>query len=328
MRWLVIASPRTEHCCSNASDAVPAVFHIRDERIDLHTNSADVARLAARLWRAGPPASASPRSPLILTVSVVEGAGTPGAPESLLAWHAREDGFELEAGSALRGILQWDRRQATITLTRGLLAQAAAFVARTALEAPAAAFLARGAFVAIHAASVCGRRGALILRGASGAGKSTLAAAAASQGLHVLGDESVLVARDDADAITASVREVAVRTDVAFLVGLRKSKNFTLDESNEKIRIALPVLHRPDDRTAKRVTTWILGRRDGGPARLLPMTRQAFVQAFREGATPEEEVGGEAVEQVMERWAEGPVWRLEGAADLHGAIERVRATVA
>ena len=214
---------------------MPAVFHVRDERIDLHTNVAEVGTLAAQLWHAGPPDGEPSRSTISLRISVVEGAGTASPPEALLVWRTRDEGFELDVGSALRGALRFDWREATLTLTRGLLDQAPSFVMRTALEAPAAALLARGAFVALHAAAVSGPRGAVVLRGSAGAGKSTLAAAAAARGLQVLGDESVLVARDDADAIVASVREVAIRADAASLVGLRESKVFTSGESQRKI---------------------------------------------------------------------------------------------
>ena len=306
---------------------MPAVFHVRAERIDLHTNVAEVGTMAAQLWHAGPPDGEPSQSTISLRISVVEGPGTPSLPEALLVWRTRDEGFELDVGSALRGALRFDRREATLTLTGGLLDQAPSFVMRTALEAPAAAFLARGAFVALHAAAVSGPRGAVVLRGSAGTGKSTLAAAAAARGLQVLGDESVLVARDDADAIVASVREVAIRADAASLVGLRESKFLTSGESQRKIWVALPAMHRPEDRIARRVATWILGPRDTRPARLLPLSREAFAEAFRNATTPEELVGGAAVDHIMTRWSLRPVWRLEGATDLAGAIECLRATV-
>ena len=46
------------------------------------------------------------------------------------------------------------------------------------------------------------------LIGESGAGKSTLVAAAYRAGLDVLGDETVLVARDDPDDLLAAVRRL------------------------------------------------------------------------------------------------------------------------
>jgi hypothetical protein len=304
------------------------LFHVGDERIELDTNAAEVARLAARLWHPGPPPTPPSHPPIRLRIAVTGGAWPGTHPSLPLRWQPLANGFEFEAGTGLTGTLRFDRREAVIALSHGLLSQAVPFVVRAVLEAPVASLLARGSFVAIHAAGICGPRGALVIRGRSGAGKSTLTAAAVRAGLRVLGDESVLVARDDADLIVASVREVAVRADSAVLLGLPESKNLTTHESGRKIAVALPTLENPEDRAARRVATWLLGRRDAGPARLLPLTPHAFSVAFREGATPEEQVGGDAVDRIMGRWAEGPVWQLDGAADLAGAIECLRATVA
>jgi hypothetical protein len=198
------------------------------------------------------------------------------------------------------------------------------FLARTLLEAPAAVLLGRRGWQVLHAGAVVGPRGAAVLRGPSGAGKSTLVAAAHRAGLGVLGDESVFVSREDPDALAASVRDLALREDSARLLGIFGATEPAYTGREVKRRVALFDGSRPCDRRARRAATVLLGPREPGPARLAPLTGDAFLGAFRAGEIPQERPG--SPDAVAYAWQSGG-WLLSGAADLDGAVQLVKRLV-
>ncbi len=159
------------------------------------------------------------------------------------------------------------------------------FLARTLLEAPSAVLLGRRGWQVLHAGAVVGPRGAAVVRGPSGAGKSTLVAAAHRAGLGVLGDESVFVSRRDPDALSASVRELALREDSARLLGIFDATEPAFTGREAKRRVDLFDGSAPCDRRARRAAAVLLGPREPGPARLTPLKGVAFLDAFRAGGS-------------------------------------------
>lgn len=200
------------------------------------------------------------------------------------------------------------------------------FLARTLLEAPAAVLLARRGWRALHAGAVTGPRGAVVVRGGAGAGKSTLVAAAHAAGLDVLGDESLLVSRTDPDSLASSVRELTLREDSAALLGLLPRSAPAFSGSEEKRRIDLFAMSRPDERAARRASTLLLGPRAPGPARLVPLSPSAFLEEFKRGEIPQERVDGGAGD-IARAWADSGGLRLDGASDLQGAVALLKTLV-
>jgi hypothetical protein len=200
------------------------------------------------------------------------------------------------------------------------------FLARTLLEAPAAVLLARRGWRALHAGAVAGPRGAIVVRGGPGAGKSTLVAAAHSASLVVLGDESVLVSRADPDGLASSVRELTLRGDSATLLGLHSSTRAAFSGGEEKRRVDLFALSRPEVRAARRTATLLLGPRVPGPARLVPLSPFEFLEEFAKGEIPQERIdGGTGV--IARAWAEAGGMRLDGASDVRGAVALLKTLV-
>ena len=150
---------------------------------------------------------------------------------------------------------------------------------------------------------VAGPKGAVVLRGASGAGKSTLVAAAHAAGLGVLGDESILVAREDTDALAAS----RARADAPY--GQRRSPRDPRRRRRRRSRAARrsdawssSTVRAPRSREARRVTTLLLGPRSPGPARLVALSPSQFQSEFAKGEIPQEHVDGGAA-SVARAWA-------------------------
>jgi hypothetical protein len=195
------------------------------------------------------------------------------------------------------------------------------FLARTLLEAPAAVLLGRREWQVLHAGAVVGPRGAAVLRGPSGAGKSTLVAAAHGAGLGVLGDESLFVSRRDPDALSASVRDLALREDSARLLGIFDSTEPAWTGREVKCRIDLFAGSSPRDRRAHRAAAVLLGPRDPGPARLSLLRGAAFQDAFRAGGIPQEQPGDP--DAVARAWSAGG-WLLSGASDRDGAVRLLK----
>jgi hypothetical protein len=200
------------------------------------------------------------------------------------------------------------------------------FLARTLLEAPAAVLLGRRGWQVLHAGAVVGPRGAAVVRGPSGAGKSTLVAAAHRAGLGVLGDESLFVSRRDPDALSASVRDLALREDSARLLGIFGATEPAFTGREAKCRVDLFNGSGPRDRRARRAATVLLGPREPGPARLAPLSGGAFLEAFRAGEIPQERSAGDP-DPVASAWA-GAGWLLSGASDLPGAVVLLKSLVA
>jgi hypothetical protein len=195
------------------------------------------------------------------------------------------------------------------------------FLARTLLEAPAAVLLGRRGWQVLHAGAVVGPRGAAVLRGPSGAGKSTLVAAAHRSGLGVLGDESLFVSRRDPDALSASVRDLALREDSARLLGIFETTEPAFTGRELKRRVDLFNGGAPRDRSARRAATVLLGAREPRPARLEPLRGEAFRRAFAEGGIPQELPGDPG--EIARAWSSDG-FLLAGAADLDGAVRLLR----
>jgi len=303
------------------------------DRIVLETNDARVAVLAAGLWRRG---ADDGGAAIRLRVEVRNGA-TPrwqigDLPERLLSWEHTPAEFRcgIPGLFSARIVLA----DATIVATAdarlfdpaSAASQGLGLAARSLLEAPVAVLLARRGWRALHAGGVSGPKGAVVVRGGSGAGKSTLVAATHVAGLEVLGDESLLVARDDSDALAASVRELTLRTDSAALLGILATTVPAFSGGEEKRRLELFMGSRPEMRVARRVTTLLLGPRAPGPARLVPLEPAQFLLEFAKGEIPQEHVDGGA-DSIARAWAEAGGARLDGASDLAGAVSLLKGLV-
>jgi hypothetical protein len=228
-------------------------------------------------------------------------------------------------GLELRGVLgvEIDVPTAQVRgwMTAAILEQDPGRVRRLLLEAPVAALLARRAYAVVHAGAVCGPAGAIVIRGAPGAGKSTLVAAAHCAGLAVLGDESVLVARDDPDELLAGVRDITLTPAGADILGLRDATTPHSVHGEMKYRLDLPDPTAPRSREARRRAVMVLGPRTGR-ARLEPLPPESFRREFDAGAIPQED-WGETPPAIAAVWASRGAYRLSGTEDLAGAVALV-----
>jgi hypothetical protein len=141
--------------------------------------------------------------------------------------------------------------------------------------------------------------------------------------MPVLADESLLVAREDFGQLAASVRDLTLLPDAERLLGLAAVAENAFTGGEAKRRIDLFRDSTPEKRVARRAATLLLGPRFPGPARLVPLGREEFRTAFREGEIPQERLGGNP-DAVAEAWAEEGSWRLDGAGDLAGAVSILR----
>jgi hypothetical protein len=285
------------------------------DRLLLASNDTRVFELAERLWeRTEGEASA----PIRVAVDVREGPAPPPLAERGLAWRLAPDVFTVSLGTLLEARIQLLEGVVTAHVSEGLLRETPELAARYALEAPTAALLARRGFAVLHAGAVAGTRGAVVIRGASGAGKSTLVAAAWKAGLSVLGDESVLAAREAPDELASSVRDLTVRHDSDRLLRL-PGTSVAWSGDEEKMRVELLTRSSPRARRATRTATFLLGQREPGPARLTALGPDEFLEEFRRGEIPEEiAAAGIAID-----WSLRSVFRLDGASDLSGAVALV-----
>jgi len=194
--------------------------------------------------------------------------------------------------------------------------------ARLLIEAPLATARAGHGWQAVHAATVVGPRGAVVIRGASGRGKSTLAAAAWKTGLEVLGDESVLAQIPGHRDLVASVREVLIRTETAVMLDLDGDRSVTT-AGESKLRLRLPPIEA-SRRSATHTATVFLGDRDRpGGARLTPIEPRGFQAQFDTAEIPQESWYGSS-KPLVDHWARRPSFRLDGATDLDGALALLR----
>lgn len=291
----------------------------RDELL-LSANDERVFDLAARLWeeRGG-----HAGSPIRVDVTALPGPGPGPEPEKRLAWTQKPHGWDLTLDASLALRIEFADASARATVSTGLLADEPALAAHCLLEASAAVLLSRRAWQVLHAGAVLGPRGAAVIRGGPGAGKSTLVAAAWQAGFLVLADESLLAARDDADDLAATVRDLTLRADAARLLGLTERSRPAFSGGEPKRRIDLWPSSSPAVRRARRAASVVLGDRYRTPARLVPLGADEFLAAFAEGEIPEERTAGDP-DLVARAWCERGAWRLDGASDLPGAVSALK----
>jgi hypothetical protein len=146
-----------------------------------------------------------------------------------------------------------------------------------------------------------------------------LVAAAHRSGLSVLGDESVLAARNDPDDLLCAVRDVTLLPDARRLLGIDDSLTTPVGGTEGKRRVDLFSSSTPAVRSARRVATVVLGSRNG-PARLEALTPDAFLREFRRGEIVQEQQWSGTPGNVAEHWSQNGAYRLSGAADLVGAV--------
>ncbi|MCC6133657.1 MAG: hypothetical protein IT186_27315 [Acidobacteria bacterium] len=275
--------------------------------------------LAGSLWVEAEPVS---QPSFHLTLDAGDSNPLPDGIEKRLAWTVEPERFRLEAPGHLEVITDVRSRDARGSLSSPLLHECPGLASRLCLETPVAILLSRDRHAALHAGAACLGRKAVVIRGASGAGKSTLVAALWKEGLRILGDESILVDRQEPSELAASVRELTILPDTRDLLGLRDCSTPTWSGGEWKFRIDLSARARPEDRFATHAATVLIGPRDPGPARLTSLVPAEFLKDFRQGAVKEEadpaSLGG-----ILEDWLKRPVFRLEGARDLAGAVRGV-----
>jgi hypothetical protein len=300
----------TPHCQTYA----PPNDHIR-----IHTNDPRLFALADRLWVRAESAGDTRHGELTFALSVIADRTEHPLAEACEHWTVAPQQISLDFAGSLHMRTEWPHLRVTGDVTEFLLTTRAADVARLLLETPSAELLARRALMVVHGGTVVGPGGAVVIRGRSGAGKSTLVAAAHRAGFGVLGDETVLVARDDCDALAATVRDLTVLPDTARLLGIDAITEPARVGDRQKRRIDLFATSIPAVRSARRVTTVLLGERDRLPAKLVPLAAPQFVAAFRMAEIVQERWAGDP-DLLARAWGERGGYRLDGAADLFGAL--------
>jgi hypothetical protein len=288
------------------------------DQIEFRSGDPLLPAMADRLWSPGGDAG----RPIRITISLRPGPFTPRDSEPGQAWSLERDRAELRSGDALAVTMDVPAGEITGWVAEGFTAAHPEAARRLLLEIPVAVLLQRRGYSVLHAGAVAGPAGAVVIRGAAGAGKSTLVAAAHLAGLDVLGDESILVARDDPDQILAAVREITLEPDAVRLLGVEAQAT---PIARDKARMTLAPWNEPGLRARRRRATVLLGPRTG-TARLEPMDQASFRREFAAG-TIREEHWGDAPTAVAEAWSDGEVYRLSGAADLPAAVELLAALV-
>ena len=289
------------------------------------TNDPRIVALADRLWDRAPAGAHVGRrvpAPLALAIEVFPDCDDRPAPQRLEeCWNVGKDVAELSVGDGhLHAVIDGARAQFAGRVSAGLVAEQPSLVARLLLETPAAALLARRGYGALHAGAVAGPVGAVVIRGSAGAGKSTLVAAAHRFGLDVLGDESVLAARNAPDELLCAVRDVTLLPAARCLLDLDDSLTVHAGGNEGKRRLDLFPSSTPALRRARRVATVLLGSRNGGRARLEPLTPEVFLREFERGEIPQEQQWSGTPDHIAEHWSRNGAFRLSGTADLVGAV--------
>jgi hypothetical protein len=293
-----------------------------NDRIRIRTNDPRLFALADRLWVRAEGSLSSGEAThheLIFTLSVIPDREDGPAADGSEHWTIEPERISLDFAGSLYLRIELQPRRVTGRVTESLLAARPADVARLLLEAPGAELLARRGYMVAHAGTVVGPAGAVVIRGRSGAGKSTLVAAAHRAGFGVLGDETILVARDDCDELAATVRDLTVLPDTARLLGIEAVTHPTGVGDRQKRRVDLFATSTPAVRRARRVTTVLLGERERTPAHLVPLPASQFVAAFRLGEIAQERWAGDP-DRLARDWGERGGYGLDGAADLSGAL--------
>jgi hypothetical protein len=301
-----------------------ASYVVPRDAISLRTNDPRILALADRLWDRAPAGAGSALrvpAPLGFVIDVVPADDDPPRLQPLEErWKVGTDDAELSLGDDhLHAYIDCARGLLVGRVSAGLVADQPSLVARLMLETPAAALLARRGYCVLHAGVVTGPAGAVVIRGSAGAGKSTLVAAAHRSGLSVLGDESVLAARDAPDDLLCAVRDVTLLPDARRLLALDDSLTTPVGGTEGKRRLELFSSSTPALRRARRVATVLLGSRNGGPVRLESLTPETCLREFRRGEIAQEQWSG-TPKHIAEHWSRSGAYRLSGAADLVAAV--------
>jgi hypothetical protein len=288
------------------------------DRIEIAADDPLLLALADRVWLSGLPATrAAPWRHASLRITIETRAHPVPATVRLDLeehWMLGPDWAEVRLADVLAVEMDTVNGRATGWVRDGFAAAHPGLAARLLLEVPSAVLLERRGYLAVHGGAVAGPGGAVVIRGAAGAGKSTLIAAACLAGLDVLGDESILVARDDPDELLAAIREISLEADTVALLDLGHA---VVPAARGKARWDLnPAAATP--RSCRRAATVVLGPRPG-PARLDRLDAEAFRREFRLGAIREEQWGGMPA-LVADAWARAGSYRLSGTDDLPGAV--------
>ena len=299
------------------------LFAVSGDAIRIGSNDARVFGLADRLWERESQEARAGR-PIELGITVQPGHAGGPLPERELAWEIGDDRYAASVAGLLALRIDLPGARANAEVTEGLLETTPSFVVRTLLEAPVAVLLCRRGLTALHAGAVVGPAGAVVIRGAGGAGKSTLVAACRASGLGFLGDESLLVDRESPDRLESTLRDLVLTPESSRLLGLDGASTPVLSGGERKRRLPLPEPRVPADRLAVRVATVLLGPREPGPARLEAVSGAPFLEAFAEGEIPQERMYDGAPETIAHAWDGAGTWRLLGAVDLSGAVDRIR----
>jgi hypothetical protein len=317
MSRMLFHSSRTTRC--------EASYRVPGDAIHLRTNDPRILLLADRIWDRvprGAPSALPAATPLAFAIDVFPAGDDMPPPSPLVErWRVGTDQAELSVdGGQLHVRIDGVAGQLVGRVSAALVACQGADVARLLLETPAAALLARRGYGALHAGAVVGPVGAVVIRGSAGAGKSTLVAAAYRSGLSVLGDESVLVARHDPDDLLCAIRDVTLLPDSRRILGLDDAGTVPAGGTEDKRRLDLFSSSTPAARRARRAATVVLGSRNGGAARIEPLTPEAFLREFRQGEIAQEQQWSRTPEHIAEHWSRNGAFRLSGAADLAGAV--------
>ena len=243
----------------------------------------------------------------------------PDFPDSLREhWSGTPNRLTVQVENHLETTIDVRRARIDGWVSERLLDKLPETAARLLIEAPLATARAGHGWQAVHAATVVGPQGAVVIRGASGRGKSTLAAGAWKAGLEVLGDESVLAQAPGHRDLVASVREVLIRAETAAMLDLDGDRIVTTT-GDSKLRLRLRPIEA-SRRSATHAATVFLGDRDRpGGARLTPIDSREFQAEFDAAEIPQERWYG-SPQPLVDHWSSRPAYRLDGATDLGGAI--------
>lgn len=296
------------------------VFRAGRDRVRIEASEPRVAGLAAALW-AEVPGGAVPDDAFCLRIDVGD-ATVDDDPEEALRWDVSDD-ETLLAAPGIEMTVRPRERIASARVARAHVDLRPGLVTRLLLEAPVTA-MKMVTMQLLHAGAVVGPAGAVVVRGAAGAGKSTLVAACRAAGLGFLGDESLLVDRDNPDRLEATLRDLVLTPESARLLDLSAASVPTFSGGERKRRVPLPEPLAPADRLASRVATVLLGPRETGPARLAPLAGEPFLEAFTAGEIPQERMYGGEPAAIARAWDGRGTYLLTGAIDLPGAVDQIR----
>lgn len=255
---------------------------------------------------------------LSIRLRVVEDEGAPISETPEERWTGLPQLLTVRYGSLLEATVDVERAVIDGWARRHIVHERPDITGRLLIEAPLAAVRARHGWQVVHAATVVGPEGAVVIRGSSDGGKSTLAAAAWKAGLGILGDESVLVSGPSHRELVASVREVLIRPSMAEALSL-EGDPVTTAEGEVKVRLPLPPIP-VGDRSSVHAATVLLGEKDRpGGARAVPLGPGELEAGFAAGEIPQERWYG-SPERLARDWARRPAYRLDGTVDLDGAV--------